>query len=410
MMKINRNNYEIYIIDYLDGQLSEAAEQKLMQFLEQNPDLKEELELIQNTSLLDSDVVFEGKNALKKNLEDEPINDENIDEWCIAAMEEDLSPAGKTKFANELETRPAFKKIFANYLKTRLEAEEIPFPGAKPWQLPNFESKPAFEDADYWIIAALENDLTLAQRNEWDKFKKQIKGIDELEKSYLETKLIPEQVLYPDKHKLRKQKSKMRYLYPLSGVAAAAALFYFFISIANINENAYKGYNKNVAQIEQQTKDGKYPNPAFINPAMKTQMMKTIKHFSEAQKENKDKIKELKPQKIKQKFATLEPVPIRQAEIESFENKKIPEPQMQTEVISADEVMEKMYAQNSQPSFNVKPENKLTLFKAAQKGVEAVNNKVGTKMDLQAQYDERGKRKKVQFSTKLFSITRTVNK
>ncbi len=407
-MNITRNNYEIYMIDYLDGQLSETAEQKLMQFLEQNPDLKEELDLLEHASLPEDDTIFEGKNTLKKNLEDEPISEDNIDEWCIAAMEDDLSPEGKTKFANELETHPAFKNIFTNYLKTRLEAEDIPFPGVKPWQLPNFDNKPTVEDAEYWIIATLENDLTHTQRKAWDAFKKQIEDVDKLEKSYLGTKLIPEQVVYPDKHKLKK--NRMRYLYPLSGIAAAAALFYLFISIANINENTYKSFNKKMAQIEQSKNEGSYPNPAFINPAMKAHMMKTIKHFSAAQKKEKTPVQKQTQQKINRQFATLNPVPLRQADIENIENKKLPEPHMQTEVISADEVMNKMYAQNSQPSFNVKPENKLTFFKAAQKGVEVMNNKVGTKMDLQARYDERGQKKKVQFSTRLFSITRTVNK
>ena len=42
-MKINRNNYEMYFIDYLDGVLSPDLVSELLLFLDENPDLKEEL-------------------------------------------------------------------------------------------------------------------------------------------------------------------------------------------------------------------------------------------------------------------------------------------------------------------------------------------------------------------------------
>lgn len=408
-MKINRNNYEIYMVDYLDGQLSKDDEQDLMQFLEKNPDLKEELDLIQNTSLPDAEVVFDGKDVLKKNLEEEVISDDNIDEWCIASIENDLTKQGQLKFARALESQPAFKNTFTAYLKTKLEAENIPFPGTKPWKLPHFDNQPDIDDTDYWIIAALENDLTLAQRKEWNAFKKQIPGIEKIEQQYQLTRLKAEQVHYPEKQKLKKRSSRMRYLYPLSGVAAAAALFYLFISIANINENTYKTYNEKMAKIEQQSQDGVYPSPAFFNPTLKKHMMNTIAHFSSQQKEQKQNQTIIVEKTSERQFANLDPVPIRKANLEQSGNPTIQAPKIKTQVISADKLMNKMYAQNSQSAINVQEENKLTFFKAAQKGVKVVNNKIGTKMDLEARYDDRGQKKRVKFSTRLFSVTRTVN-
>ena len=41
-MKIDRSNYEIWLIDWLDGNLSDLQAEKLLLFLDENPDLKED--------------------------------------------------------------------------------------------------------------------------------------------------------------------------------------------------------------------------------------------------------------------------------------------------------------------------------------------------------------------------------
>ena len=45
-MKINRNNYEAFFIDYLEGNLDEKMVDDFIEFLQQNPDLKEELSVM----------------------------------------------------------------------------------------------------------------------------------------------------------------------------------------------------------------------------------------------------------------------------------------------------------------------------------------------------------------------------
>ena len=51
-MEINRQNYEQYFIDYLDGKLNEKQVGILMSFLEFNPDLKVEFTDIEKMSLI----------------------------------------------------------------------------------------------------------------------------------------------------------------------------------------------------------------------------------------------------------------------------------------------------------------------------------------------------------------------
>lgn len=66
-MLINKENYEIYAIDYLDGELDEALIAPMEQFLEQHPEIWEELEAMQGFVLEpDETVIYQHKAALKK--------------------------------------------------------------------------------------------------------------------------------------------------------------------------------------------------------------------------------------------------------------------------------------------------------------------------------------------------------
>ena len=65
-MSININNYEIYFIDYFDGNLPEEVVAELMLFLEANAELKEEFESFENINLTQDKIVFEDKSSIKK--------------------------------------------------------------------------------------------------------------------------------------------------------------------------------------------------------------------------------------------------------------------------------------------------------------------------------------------------------
>lgn len=80
---ITRSNYEIYLIDLLDGQLREEKKRELMQFLSENPDLKEEFEGIEEAVLVSSRITFVGKDSLKKF----EVTENNIDEFLTPEIE-----------------------------------------------------------------------------------------------------------------------------------------------------------------------------------------------------------------------------------------------------------------------------------------------------------------------------------
>jgi len=90
-MIINRNNYEAIVIDYLDGNLSPAQVELLMAFLNQNPDIAEEVEIMKSASLPNDEIRFEHKSQLKKpSFSKNGISNE-FDYLCIAELEDDIS-------------------------------------------------------------------------------------------------------------------------------------------------------------------------------------------------------------------------------------------------------------------------------------------------------------------------------
>ena len=51
-MKINRDNYEAYFLDYFEGQLSLEMVEEVLMFADQNPDLRNVLEDFEAVSLV----------------------------------------------------------------------------------------------------------------------------------------------------------------------------------------------------------------------------------------------------------------------------------------------------------------------------------------------------------------------
>lgn len=131
-MKINRDNYELFFINYLDGQLSDVEVEEVKAFLIINPDLQEELEEMKSFTLSaeTEKISFPQKNKLKKSVSEKAfINDKNIDEFLIAYMEKDLTSEEEERVESFLKHNPAYLKDFELYKKTYLKPEKhISFP------------------------------------------------------------------------------------------------------------------------------------------------------------------------------------------------------------------------------------------------------------------------------------------
>lgn len=119
MSNINRNNYEAFLLDYVEQNLAAELVAELMLFLEQNPDLKAELEAFENTSFASEQLeTFEHKADLKQAA---------VEELMIAELE-GLNTAQETAQLNEaIKANEAYAVLFARYKKTILVPEQVVF-------------------------------------------------------------------------------------------------------------------------------------------------------------------------------------------------------------------------------------------------------------------------------------------
>ena len=131
MESLTRNNYEIWFLDYLDDQLSNDQLDTFLDFLELNPDLKEELRGVSEISLKAGDETVDIREILLKTPDDIP-GISAIDQLCIARMENDLTPEEAEKFDARLTEDARLEKNYTAFRLTRLDpADKVIYPFKK---------------------------------------------------------------------------------------------------------------------------------------------------------------------------------------------------------------------------------------------------------------------------------------
>ena len=116
-MKITRENYEPYFLDYLEGNLDDQLVNDFIEFLQKNPDLKSELEMFESITIPDFTAEYKGKEQLYRRTPDHTPTFENR---AVAWMEGDLDENEKREFEAYIESRPAKKKELEQFEATRL--------------------------------------------------------------------------------------------------------------------------------------------------------------------------------------------------------------------------------------------------------------------------------------------------
>ncbi|MCB0738727.1 MAG: hypothetical protein KDC92_14530, partial [Bacteroidetes bacterium] len=124
-MNLTLHNYEAWFLDYLEGNLSESQLAKFYAFLEQHPELKEELDIdLEEVTLQAESVEFIPKTDLHKELELGTITHKNIDFFLIAELEGELTQKQEKELTTFLAANKQYQKDQALYAKTKLSANE----------------------------------------------------------------------------------------------------------------------------------------------------------------------------------------------------------------------------------------------------------------------------------------------
>jgi len=117
-MKPDRTNYEIWLIDYLDGNLDEVRVKQLISFLEENPDIREECADILSYNLKAEEASFKNKNTLKRSVSD--LTDTQFDYLCISAAENDINEQQRRELESIISVKPEKRKIFESFGRIKL--------------------------------------------------------------------------------------------------------------------------------------------------------------------------------------------------------------------------------------------------------------------------------------------------
>ncbi len=130
-MKINRHNYEAYLLDLLEGTLSVEDEQELHNFLKLNPDCAGGLEEIAPWVLEKEEISFHHSQFLKKEFPgpSSQLSEFNFDLFSIARMEGDLSEKQLAEHRSMVASDDSKAQQWREWQRTRLERAEVIFHG-----------------------------------------------------------------------------------------------------------------------------------------------------------------------------------------------------------------------------------------------------------------------------------------
>lgn len=126
MNKVNLNNYEIFALDYIEGNLSMEDSAAFNLFLQNHPEIRNEINNLKNDPInFESDVEFDQKLNLKKEaLLNEDINLSNYQNYFVAFHEGDLSDKSKSKVDEFVNQNTSTTEAFTLFSKIRFTLDK----------------------------------------------------------------------------------------------------------------------------------------------------------------------------------------------------------------------------------------------------------------------------------------------
>jgi hypothetical protein len=125
-MKIDRLNYEEYFILYVDNELTTDERGMVEVFVQQYPDLQDELDTLLQLKLTpDQSVVFEDKEELFQF--DANLTLENCEEWLLLYTDNELNAEQRSMVEQFAASHPEVQQSLSLFSQTRLVPEKIQF-------------------------------------------------------------------------------------------------------------------------------------------------------------------------------------------------------------------------------------------------------------------------------------------
>ena len=125
-MMINRHNYEEFFLLYADDELNHQQRVAVELFVQQNPDMAAELEMLQQMKLQPENIVFHDKSLLYKTTDVE-ININNYEEFFFLYIDRELDETAKGKVEKFVLQHPQLQEEFTLLKQTVLQPEAVMF-------------------------------------------------------------------------------------------------------------------------------------------------------------------------------------------------------------------------------------------------------------------------------------------
>jgi hypothetical protein len=239
-MKINRDNYEAYFLDYYEGQLSPEMVEEVLMFVDQNPDLKNVLDEFEAVSLVaDQDIVFEKKSSLKKNqiFATSRVNELNYEEFLIGETEGILNAEQLAYIEEFISINPQFEIDRRLYALAHLPAaDEIIFEAKESLKQKAIPVGSINADTfETYMARELEGDLDQEEKRQLAEFMQFNPHLERDWKLYKHTILKADtDIVFEDKRSLKKAAIlpiRRIVYYALSAAASLALIFsvYFLL-------------------------------------------------------------------------------------------------------------------------------------------------------------------------------------
>ncbi|WP_276480665.1 anti-sigma factor family protein [Paraflavitalea pollutisoli] len=121
-MNITRHNYEEYFLLYVDNELNIVQRKAVEAFVAENPDLRTELEMLQDVILpADNAIVFQDKTSLlRTSVAPNPVNDTNCEEYFILYADDELTNEQKDQVEQFVYRNPQHQAGFELLQKVKL--------------------------------------------------------------------------------------------------------------------------------------------------------------------------------------------------------------------------------------------------------------------------------------------------
>ncbi len=229
--RIDHSNYEAWLLDRLEGNLSPQDERALDAFLAANPGLDPGSEPLPTLDEFEATLSASAKHELKRHLPPTgaPSN-ERLDDFLIARLEGDLTPLQLEALRLYLIEHPEHQRAERLYALTKVLPEAMAYAAKRELErnLPPLGT-PTRHTVDDFLVARLEGDLTPSQKQALNTF---LSGHPEARVAadlFAHTRITVPAAVYPD-HAGLKKGGRVVPLMPVWAVrfAAAASLALLF--------------------------------------------------------------------------------------------------------------------------------------------------------------------------------------